>query len=385
MRLFGDVLITVDIGQTVNIERENIMYQNITSDSAINIPLVVSADIDQYLKSHDPTYLAAVNGWPELEIGTVPAVIDPTIPDTGVGYQVEIELIAAQTSALLDNDSIIVLKLTRIIEDVTLNRTSSALDLTIEQGDNETWFYNQDILEVNADIPLNASLIQALSSVGIHRLIPTIGIRPGIASGEAFGDFTVEFEPLDQPAITTTLNIGAISVEPQIDPPSVASTEAFSTDFRHYMQASGLASTRYINANTINDISDTPILDVADVPLLGADTTRVIEGNADALFNIEANVNSLFLIRDGGTNTYGALDPDSHTFDSNTIIATANVGVFTNADIFFSPMNVFEVIINTSITNTTMGPITISITGTNSFDSANTTFDSSLTFDRIEQ
>ena len=385
MRLFGDVLITVNIDQTVNIERENIMYQSISSDAAINIPLVVSANIDQYLKSQDPTYLAAVNGWPELEIGTVPAVIDPTIPDTGVGYQVEIELIAAQTSALLDNDSIIVLKLTRIIEDITVNRTAAALDLTIAQGDEETWFYDQVALEVNADIPLNAVLIQALSVVGIHRLIPTIGIRPGIASNEAFGDFTVEFEPLDQPAITTTLNIGAVSVEPQIDPLSVASAEAFSTDFRHYMQASGLASTRYINANTINDISDTPILDVADVPLLGADTTRVIEGNVDALFNIEANVNSLFLIRDSGTNIYGALDPDSHTFDSNTIIATANVGVFTNADIAFSPMNVFEVIINTSITNTTIGAVTISITGTNSFDSANTTFDSSLTFDRITQ
>ena len=49
MRLFGDVLITVNIDQTVNIERENIMYQSISSDAAINIPLVVSANIDQYL------------------------------------------------------------------------------------------------------------------------------------------------------------------------------------------------------------------------------------------------------------------------------------------------------------------------------------------------
>lgn len=383
MRLFGDVLITVEIDQGITISRENIVYTTYSTVANTFIPSIVSADIEQYTKHEE---LGAISDYPELEVESVPSVVDITIPDTGTGFQVEIELIAAQTSALLDADKIITVNLAKIIENVTVNEVYSVPDITIQSADNTQYWYFDTLLEVGSDVPLNANVHIKLATVGHHEVIPAITFGPLIDATVEIGIPIVEFGPIPVDSITSTFSISDPSLAYNLDPVSISNDQTFD-DFKSFWQASGTVSTRYLSANTIESLESDPINDVYDVPIIGATTTRVIEGT-DTLFNIEAYANSEFMIRtdpDPSTFIYGKIDSESFTFDANTFVATSNVGIITDADIFFHPFKTYEILINTSISNTTFGPLTVTITDTYSFDSANTTFDTSLTFDEVSQ
>lgn len=134
-RLFGDVLIDVNIDSTstFGITQQFINHQEYNLEEAIFIPTVVSATIDQYESSGDD---GAIVPRPELEIEQIETFFDIDIPEAGSGFQVEIELQAAQQSALLAADAIISAQIIRLIEDVTLNTRSANLALI---QINEVW------------------------------------------------------------------------------------------------------------------------------------------------------------------------------------------------------------------------------------------------------
>ena len=180
MRLFGDVLIDVniDIGSTFGISQQIINTQEFNLEGAIFIPQVVSASIEQYESSGDD---GAIVPRPELEIEQIETFFDIDIPEAGTGYQLEIELIAAQTSALLDANAVISAQIIFIIQDVTLNtRTANLALLQL----NEIWSPNEPSntseyantgglwLTPNGEYltPESADTIQILSgvAVGLH-------------------------------------------------------------------------------------------------------------------------------------------------------------------------------------------------------------------------
>jgi len=179
-RLFGDVLIDVNIDNTstFGITNQFINYQEFNLEDAIFIPQVVSASIEQYESSGDD---GAIVPRPEIEIEQIETFFDIDIPDAGTGYQVEIELQAAQQSALLAADAIISAQIIFIIQDVTLNTRTANLAL-IQL--NEVWsptdpetdpqFANTGALWLTPNgeylTPQTASNIQLLSdvAVGLH-------------------------------------------------------------------------------------------------------------------------------------------------------------------------------------------------------------------------
>jgi len=399
--LFGDVLININIDAPITIKRETILRLDDIIPSDTFIPNVVSADIDQYTQHEE---LGAISDYPELEIESLPTVVDIDIPEAGTGFQVEIQLIATQLSAVLDSDEVITVNLVKLIEPVHINDLELAQDVTIQevanvntgfiQGGGHTLYWVDQFtwLTVGADVPINSNVYIQLSTFGDFELLPTAS-PSAIVSTLDFGDFTVEFGAIPFDGITSTAVVSNPALEYQIDyDATTVNTTEFSDLHQSYIQATGTVSTRFISANTINDWGTEVIETYDDLPIHGTTTTRVLEGT-DTIFTIEAYANSQFMLRpDPDSSTwpssyiYGILDVDSQTFDSNTIIATANVGIVTDADIFFNPIKRYEVIINTSITNTTIGVPNITITGTYSFDSANTKFDTTaLTFDEVQQ
>jgi hypothetical protein len=132
MRLFGDVLINVDINSiTKALKNEYVIHLSDIISTDIFIPTVVSASIDQYESSGDD---GAVVPRPELEIEQIETFFDIDIPAAGSGFQLEIELIAAQTSALVDADQQIESMIQFLIEGVTLNTRTANLAL-VAAGD----------------------------------------------------------------------------------------------------------------------------------------------------------------------------------------------------------------------------------------------------------
>jgi len=168
MRLFGDVLINVDIDSTSTfIERDNIVYTYL-APSEIFIPEVVSATIDQYIPSGDDG--ALVPG-PELEIELIESFFDINVAETSSDFQVEIELFAAQTSALLDNDEIISVQLQRLIENVTINTARNVLELTIAEMDAQPWSYNGVVIGPGSEVQLDVTATLLLSNVATPVLL----------------------------------------------------------------------------------------------------------------------------------------------------------------------------------------------------------------------
>jgi len=168
MRLFGDVLINVDIDATLTlIERDNVIYTYL-APSEIFIPEVVSATIDQYIPSGDDG--ALVPG-PELEIELIESFFDINVAETSSDFQVEIELFAAQTSALLDNDEIISVQLQQLIENVTINTARNVLELTIAEMDVQPWSYNGVVIGPGSEVQLDVTATLLLSNVATPVLL----------------------------------------------------------------------------------------------------------------------------------------------------------------------------------------------------------------------
>jgi len=168
MRLFGDVLINVDIDATLTlIERDNVIYTYL-APSEIFIPEVVSTTIDQYIPSGDDG--ALVPG-PKLEIELIESFFDINVAETSSDFQVEIELFAAQTSALLDNDEIISVQLQRLIENVTINTARNVLELTIAEMDAQPWSYNGVVIGPGSEVQLDVTATLLLSNVATPVLL----------------------------------------------------------------------------------------------------------------------------------------------------------------------------------------------------------------------
>ena len=168
MRLFGDVLINVDIDATLTlIERDNVIYTYL-APSEIFIPEVVSTTIDQYIPSGDDG--ALVPG-PELEIELIESFFDINVAETSSDFQVEIELFAAQTSALLDNDEIISVQLQQLIENVTINTARNVLELTIAEMDAQPWSYNGVVIGPGSEVQLDVTATLLLSNVATPVLL----------------------------------------------------------------------------------------------------------------------------------------------------------------------------------------------------------------------
>ena len=168
MRLFGDVLINVDIDATLTlIERDNVIYTYL-APSEIFIPEVVSTTIDQYIPSGDDG--ALVPG-PKLEIELIESFFDINVAETSSDFQVEIELFAAQTSALLDNDEIISVQLQQLIENVTINTARNVLELTIAEMDAQPWSYNGVVIGPGSEVQLDVTATLLLSNVATPVLL----------------------------------------------------------------------------------------------------------------------------------------------------------------------------------------------------------------------
>ena len=188
MRLFGDVLINIDIDNTTTtFKNEYVLRFPDIIPTDIFIPTVVSASVDQYESSGDD---GAIVPRPELEIEQIETFFDIDIPEAGSGFQVEIELIAAQQSALLAADQIISVNLQRLITDFTINtRTSNAA--LVQIGDvyhpNERYdlegYSNTGALWLTAngyyltpsdDITTTSTNIAVgLHSIGLHTILRT--------------------------------------------------------------------------------------------------------------------------------------------------------------------------------------------------------------------
>lgn len=187
MRLFGDVLINVEIDSTsLNITRENVVRIFDLLPPAIFIPNVVSADITQYVPVGDD---GAIVPRPELEIELIESVFDIRIPDTGNGasFQVEIELMAAQTSALLEADDIITTQIIFLIEGVTVNTiTATVGDIelaNVADPSNIGNFYNafswinangHTISPGDSVTSLDDEVVVGLHRIGLHRVLRTL-------------------------------------------------------------------------------------------------------------------------------------------------------------------------------------------------------------------
>lgn len=429
-RLFGDVLIDVNIDNTstFGITNQFINYQEYNLEEAIFIPTVVSATIDQYESSGDD---GAIVPRPELEIEQIETFFDIDIPDTGTGYQVEIELIAAQQSALLAADSIISVNLSLLIEDLTINETASVTDIQVGRiWDPAAPSSNSYLYLANGSVwireggsyfsLINSGLITETLAKGTTTFNNSISVNPLISPPSLSSTFegfqNIELEGfIDLNSITGTVFNGADSVEFEFNAfrllgemsinefDALANTliSPFFTDktfndeitipvfpaigdFTSFQQATGTANTIFVNDLLL--ANSTAIADYQDYTLEVAGTNRVIEG-IGTRFDLEAEANSQVMLRydnNPATFIYNKIDT---LIDSNTLILTSNVAVnITGGDIFFTPFKVYEVLINTGINSTDISnDALIRITNTYSFDSANTTFDiSNITFDEIE-
>lgn len=199
MRIFGDVLINVDIDNTTKpLQIESVLHLSDIISTDIFIPRVVSASIDQYESSGDD---GAIVPRPELEIEQIETFFDIDIPEAGTGYQLEIELIAAQQSALLDADEIISVNLTRLIEGVTLNESANVAIIPIGR----IW---------DPRVPSsNTSQYFANGNVWIRE-------------GGSYFTFENSGQILEQLAIGTTTFNNAIALNPLVTPQTIASTFA---------------------------------------------------------------------------------------------------------------------------------------------------------------
>jgi len=129
MRLFGDVLLSVDIDSTTtSFKNEYVIKFGDVIVPDIFIPTVVSASIDQYESSGDD---GAVVPDIELDINQIETFFNIDIPEAGSGFQVEIELIAAQQSALLAADEIISVNISKLVENISINETANVALLEI--------------------------------------------------------------------------------------------------------------------------------------------------------------------------------------------------------------------------------------------------------------
>lgn len=197
MRIFGDVLINVDVDNTTKpLQIETVLRLSDIVPPAIFIPTVVSASIDQYESSGDD---GAIVPRPELEIEQIETFFDIDIPEAGSGFQVEIELIAAQQSALLDADQVISVNLIRLIEGVTINESANVATIPIGR----IW---------DPRVPTsNTSQYFANGSVWIRE-------------GGTYFTFENSGQILEEIAIGTTTFNPDINLNPLLTPQTIAST-----------------------------------------------------------------------------------------------------------------------------------------------------------------
>ena len=197
MRIFGDVLINVDINNTTKaLKNEFVIHLSDIISTDIFIPTVVSASIDQYESSGDD---GAIVPRPELEIEQIETFFDIDIPETGSGFQLEIELIAAQQSALLAADQIISVNLIRLLENVTLNETANVATIPIGR----IW---------DPRVPSsNTSQYFANGSVWIRE-------------GGTYFTFENSGQILEELAVGTTTFNNGIALNPLLTPETIAST-----------------------------------------------------------------------------------------------------------------------------------------------------------------
>ena len=199
MRIFGDVLINVDIDNTTKpLQIESVLHLSDIISTDIFIPRVVSASIDQYESSGDD---GAIVPRPELEIEQIETFFDIDIPEAGTGYQLEIELIAAQQSALLNADEIISVNLSRLIEGVTVNESANVAIIPIGR----IW---------DPRVPSsNTSQYFANGNVWIRE-------------GGSYFTFENSGQILEELAVGTTTFNNAIALNPLVTPQTIASTFA---------------------------------------------------------------------------------------------------------------------------------------------------------------
>lgn len=199
MRIFGDVLINVDIDNTTKpLQIESVLHLSDIISTDIFIPRVVSASIDQYESSGDD---GAIVPRPELEIEQIETFFDIDIPEAGTGYQLEIELIAAQQSALLNADEIISVNLSRLIEGVTVNESANVAIIPIGR----IW---------DPRVPSsNTSQYFANGNVWIRE-------------GGSYFTFENSGQILEQLAVGTTTFNPDINLNPLVTPQTIASTFA---------------------------------------------------------------------------------------------------------------------------------------------------------------
>ena len=187
MRLFGDVLINIDIDNTTaSLDAEYVLHFPDIIPTDIFIPTVVSASIDQYEESGEDGGIVPL---PEIEIEQIESFFDIDVADSNGEFQVEIELIAAQTSALLDADEIISTLIVRLIENVSVNTISAntvgdvQLANVAEPGfinnysNTFVWFNanGYPISPADAMTELDSPVTVGLHRIGLHAILPSIG------------------------------------------------------------------------------------------------------------------------------------------------------------------------------------------------------------------
>ena len=206
MRLFGDVLINIDINSTTtSIKNEYTIKFGDLIVPEIFIPTVVTASIDQYESSGDD---GAIVPQPEIEINLIESFFDIDVAETSSDIQVEIELFAAQTSALLDNDEIISVQLQRLIENVTINTARNVLELTIAEMDGQPWSYNGVVIGPGSEVQLDVTATLLLSNVATPVLLRATSPQT-ISNTSVIGIPEIEFGfpavDLDQSIVSTVI------------------------------------------------------------------------------------------------------------------------------------------------------------------------------------
>jgi len=211
MRLFGDVLINIDINSTTtSIKNEYTIKFGDLIVPEIFIPTVVTASIDQYESSGDD---GAIVPQPEIEINLIESFFDIDVAETSSDIQVEIELFAAQTSALLDNDEIISVQLQRLIENVTINTARNVLELTIAEMDGQPWSYNGVVIGPGSEVQLDVTATLLLSNVATPVLLRATSPQT-ISNTSVIGIPEIEF---GFPAVDLDQSIVSTVIIPSID------------------------------------------------------------------------------------------------------------------------------------------------------------------------